>query len=180
MVSLSGLVQINCDRLTLRKPSPSLQKQDVFSCFVRNPEAISYFDIPTTSWNPLSTSCVPNTLDVAQHVDLNAQALTSQISELRNEISIELDTIRSQITTLQDQVTTLQENVVSAIQQIGALQSQVTSQDARITALEGRVDGDEEQTSGLWAHIENIIATINFIGSMMSRIEEVLAALGIL
>ena len=57
---------------------------------------------------------------MAQHVDLNAQALTSQTSELRNEISIELDTIRPQITTLQSQVTTLQENVVSAIQQIGA------------------------------------------------------------
>ena len=180
MSSLTGITSLKLDRLTLRKPRPSLKSDDAFNLFVRNPEAISYFDIPTSSWNLLSRSCVPNTLDMAQHVDLNAQALTSQISELRNEVSIELDTVRPQISTLQDQVSTLQENLVSAIQQIGTLQAQVTSQDARITALESRVSNDESESSDISAQISSIVGWINTVGAVISRIEQALVAAGLL
>lgn len=180
MASLSGLVSLNCDKLTIRKPRPSFEKQDVFDVFIRSPEGFSRYEPTTQAWNPFDNSHVPGTLDMYTHTSASISGVFNQLLELRREISIELDSIRPNIAVLQDQVSSLQQHLVDTIAQIGTLSQQVTAQGAQIDALAGKVEEQEQETGGLWAHIESIIGWVNFIGAMLSRIEGILVTLGLL
>jgi hypothetical protein len=157
MASLSGLVSVNCDKLTLRKPSPSFEKQDVFSCFVRNPEGFSTYQGST--WNPLDNQHVPGTLDMYTHVDASVANVYMQLAELQSDL---LST---------------RQHLVDTIYQTGIMESNL---DARLSALEGKVEEQSQETGGIWAHIESILGWINFIGAILSRIEQVLVTLGLL
>jgi hypothetical protein len=157
MASLSGLTKLSCDKLTIRKPSPSFEKQDVFECFVRNPEGFSRYE--NSAWVPLDNAHVPGTQDMYDHVNASVANVYAQIAELQSSIQ------------------STNQHLLDTIYQIGTIESTLG---ARITALEARVESEEEQTGGIWAHIESIIGWINFIGAMLSRIEGILVTLGLL
>jgi hypothetical protein len=157
MASLSGLTKLSCDKLTIRKPPPSFEKQDVFECFIRNPEGFSRYE--NSSWDPLDNAHCPGTQDMYDHVNASVANVYEQIAELQSSIQ------------------STNQHLLDTIQQIGTLNNELS---ARITALEGRVESEEQQTSGIWAHIETLIGWVNFIGGMLSRIEEILVTLGLL
>jgi peptidoglycan hydrolase CwlO-like protein len=85
--------------------------------------------------------------------------------------------VYQQIAELQSSNQSTNQHLLDTIAQIGTLNNELS---ARITALEGRVQDEEQQTGGIWAHIESILGWINFVGGMLSRIEEVLVAVGLL
>jgi hypothetical protein len=180
MASLSGLTSLSCDKLTIRKPRPSLEKLDVFQCFIQNPEGFSRFEPTTQAWNPLDNAHVPGTLDMYTHTSASVSGLFNQILEIRTELGLVLDGLRGEVSVLQTQTATLQQQTAETQALVTQVQTQLTSQDARITALEGRVEDEEQQTGGIWAHIESILGWINFIGGMLQRIEEILVTLGLL
>jgi hypothetical protein len=157
MASLSGLRKLSCDKLTIRKPPPSFEKQDVFECFVRNPEGFSTYE--SGAWAPFDNSHVAGVADMYTHVDASVANVSGQLAEL------------------QSQIISTNQHLADAISGIGALQDTLN---ARIDALEGKVEGQEQETSGIWAHIETLISWVNFIGSMLSRIEGILVTLGLL
>jgi hypothetical protein len=157
MASLSGLTSLSCDKLTLRKPRPSFEKTDVFDCFVRNPEGFSRYE--NSNWNPLDNAHVPGVQDMFDHVNASVANVYEQIAELQSSIQ------------------STNQHLLDTIAQIGTLNNNLS---ARITALEGRVEDEEQQTGGIWAHIESILGWINFIGGMLQRIEEILVTLGLL
>jgi chromosome segregation ATPase len=146
--------------------------------FLRNPEALSYYI--NQNWTNVDKVHVPNTEDMTLHIGEGNAALVRQIVELRQEIAIELDGIREIIQVLQSQTASLQQHVVDNVTQIGNLQNQVTTLQTRITALEAKVNEDESQQTGLWAHVESILTWINTAGAILSRIEAVLVAAGLL
>jgi chromosome segregation ATPase len=161
MASLSGIEHLYADRLSIRKPRPTLgPQQDVFTVFLRNPESLSYYVNQT--WSPVDKNHVPNVEDVVSHMSDNVGSLSSQIQ------------------LLQDQVASLRGHVFDSVTQIGTLQSQMSSLQSRVTTLEARVNEDESQQNGLWANVETILTWINTAGAILSRIEAVLVAAGLL
>jgi hypothetical protein len=124
---------------------------------VRNPEGFSRYE--NSAWVPLDNAHVPGTQDMYDHVNASVANVYAQIAELQSDIQ------------------STNQHLLDTIYQLGVVESTLS---ARITALEGRVENEEEQTGGLWAHIESLVGWVNFIGGMLSRIEEVLVALGLL
>ena len=157
MASLSGLTKLSCDKLTIRKPPPSFEKQDVFECFVRNPEGFSRYE--NSAWVPLDNEHVPGVQDMFDHVNASVANVYAQIAELQSAIQ------------------STNQHLLDTIYQIGVIDSALG---ARIAALEGKVEEQQQETGGIWAHIESIIGWINFIGAMLSRIEGILVTLGLL
>ena len=179
MASLSGIEHLYADRLSIRKPRPTLgPRQDVFSVFLRNPEAFSYYI--DHNWSNVDKQHVPNTEDMTLHLGESNGAIVQQIIELRQEISIELDGIRGELRVLQTQTASLQQQIGFVQQQVTVLQNQVTALESRMTALEAKVNEEEAQQNGLWAHVETILSWINTAGAILSRIEGVLVAAGLL
>ena len=162
MASLSGLTSLSVDKLTIRKPRPSFEKQDVFEVFIRNPEGFSRYESNTATWSPLDNQHVPGTQDMYDHVDASVANVYEQIAELQSSIQ------------------STNQHLLDTIVQIGTLSQQVTAQGAQIDALSGKVEEQSQETGGLWSTLESVIGWINFIGSMLSRIEGILVTLGLL
>jgi Mg2+ and Co2+ transporter CorA len=91
MANLSGINSLYCDKLFLRKPRPSLERSDVFTVFVRNPEGFSRYE--NSSWTPLDNQHVAGVQDMVDHVTGNVSTLQQQI-----------DALTEQVQTLNDQV----------------------------------------------------------------------------
>jgi peptidoglycan hydrolase CwlO-like protein len=94
-----------------------------------------------------------------------------------DHVNASVANVYEQIAELQSSIQSTNQHLLDTITQIGTLNNELS---ARITALEGRVESEEQQTSGIWAHIETLISWVNFIGGMLSRIEEILVTLGLL
>lgn len=155
MPSLSGLTTVKADRLTLRKPAPSFQSQDVFDCFIRDPEGYSRYNSAARAWVPYDNNHVGGVEDLTGHVadisgDFNAQ------------------------------IATINQHIVDNVLQIGNLSQQLNALQAQVTALEARVQGDEDNTSGFAAQIQSILGWINTVGGLLYNIERALIAAGLL
>ena len=87
MASLSGLSSLYLDKLKLRKPGPYAPRQDVFTEFSRNPEALSDYNAEGDLWAPADTVHVPNVIDMVAFV--LAHVGDSQIDYARLEGDLE-------------------------------------------------------------------------------------------
>ena len=84
MANISGINSLSCDKLFLRKPRPSLKRHDVFTMFLRNPEAFSRFQ--NNVWTPLDNEHVGGIQDVVAHVTGNVSNLQQQIDALTQQV----------------------------------------------------------------------------------------------
>jgi hypothetical protein len=155
MVSLSGLTTVKADRLTIRKPAPSLQSQDIFNCFIRDPEGFSTYDSAQRAWVPYDNEHVPGVQDLTGHV-------TDISGDFNNQIA------------------SINQHIIENVLQIGTLSQQIMALQAQVTALEARVQGDEDNTSGFGAQIQSILGWINTVGGIIYQIERALIAAGLL
>jgi hypothetical protein len=155
MVSISGLTSIKADKLTIRKPAPSLQSQDIFECFIRDPEGYSRYNSAARAWLPYDNEHVPGVQDLTGHV-------TDISGDFNNQIA------------------TINQHIIDNVLQIGTLAQQNQALEARVTALEARVQGDEDNTSGFGAQIQSILSWINTVGSVIYTIEQALIRAGLL
>ena len=87
MASLSGLNSLYADKLKLRKPGPYAPRQDVFTEFLRNPEALANYNAAGDLWTPADDVHVPNVTDMVAFV--LAHVGDSQIDYARLEGDLE-------------------------------------------------------------------------------------------
>lgn len=84
MANISGINSLSCDKLFLRKPRPSLKREDVFTVFVRSPEGFSRFQ--NNVWTPLDNDHVAGVQDMVAHVTGNVSGLQQQIDALTEQV----------------------------------------------------------------------------------------------
>jgi uncharacterized protein YukE len=107
MVSLSGLTSIRADKLTIRKPAPSLQSQDIFDCFIRDPEGYSRYNSADRAWIPLDNEHVGGISDTVGHLEDVSGDLAQQIQSLQTQIT----QLQSQYAELRAELTALEARV---------------------------------------------------------------------
>jgi outer membrane murein-binding lipoprotein Lpp len=127
MANISGLNHLFCDKLTIRKPRPSLQRGDVFTMFLRNPETFSRFE--NNAWIPLDNQHVAGVQDMVTHVTGNVSILQQQIDNLTtmyNTLNGQVQNIQQQLdgpNGLVSSVSTLLATVNALGRTVAALQS---------------------------------------------------------